>query len=700
MEYINEEKYLNHTPLEQYKYKGHIIYIKREDLTANYPAPPFAKLRGLINFIQNKAPNCEYIGALEPSKNSMYGVGVAWVCKILNKKAVIYYPQYKGQDNENRLNVIKAKELGAEIIGIPATKVSVVFYRVRKLLAEKYPNSFLVPNGFKGCNELVDSTAKEVIETIPDKLLTSKVSWVISCGTGSITSGVLKGILAKKGNPKLTLHLAFSRNQEVLRNRMKEFNPDLDILNITMIDEKYDYSKTYNFDNIWQPVPMNCDYEIKAWNWILKNIDKLEKTIVFWNMGSSLEVQDKRRSVVKELAMIQNGKGTPYEVILNPIPHVIHEMDIKLRGWYKNKVEPSNIRPRPCYTEHLLTTPYLGYCQGNCAFCYVNNGVRGWRSTGVMVVNPNYPEQIKQQLSKLHIGFPLYISSFTEPFNFLEPIYHITEGLSNVANEVNLPILYCTRQAIPDWGIEKLKQNPYSYVQWSVNIINEEDRKRISPGGCPLPKLLENMKLLNKEGIYTSWQVNPIIPGITNKEELIKLLDTAKEVGIQHCLFKFIEIVYSSVDKITDNLKKRLGDRENGRIEEFKKLFTQNIGGVRSIEEKYRKEILDFLAIETKKRNITMGLCYEYESNKFQTAGISLGQKYTTARSCHGRGIPIFYRNKLTESFKPLENCYGACLYCAEEYKGIENCPCKNKDLPLAKALTYSDISKIRIVNE
>lgn len=693
-----EEKFLNHTPLQKYEYQGKIIYVKREDLVANPPAPPFAKLRGLITFISNEAKSCDYIGALEPSTNSMYGVGVAWACNILKKKAIVYYPKYKHQNNEARLNYIKAKEMGAIMIPLEATKVSIVFYRARKHLQENYPNSFLVPNGFKGCDELVDATAKEV-DTMPEKLFNKNITWILSCGTGSITSGVIKGLIknASQNFPQVKLHLAFDRSEIVVLDRIKKFNSLLTRYgtNIEIINEKYQYGKKYSFDNIWKPVPMNIDYEIKAWKWLMNNLDKVEKTIVFWNMGSSLEEQEQRKAKVEYMSMIKGGEKEPYEVFTKPVPHIVKSLNIPVRGWYKSKHESTNIRPRPCYSEHILTSPYSGFCMSNCAWCYVNNGVRGWRSTGMSVVDPEYPDKVRKAIDKLKIAFTFYISSFTESFNRLEPIYHVTQNLAQVAVDNNLPILFCTRQRIPDWAIEQLKQNPYSYIQWSINLSNEEDWRKLTPGCPSLPELYENIKKVGKEGIYTSFQVNPILYGITMEEDLIKILDKAKELGVKHLIFKFVEIVYNSKENLINKLRTRL--KNDNRVNIFEKYFTQSIGGVITIREDIRKKVLDMLQIETKKRELTMGLCYEYEKNFIHKAGVSLGSKYTSEGSqCHGRPIPIFYRHNLKDKFKPLENCYGMCLYCNEA--GTKAC---NNDILLqAKALKYSDLLKLEIKNE
>lgn len=66
------------------------------------------------------------------------------------------------------------------------------------------------------------------------------------------------------------------------------------------------------------------------------------------------------------LAMLRGAEAKPKPVYKKPMKHMVLDQSIPPRGWYKSKIESDRVRPRPCYSEALLTSPYLGYCPIGC----------------------------------------------------------------------------------------------------------------------------------------------------------------------------------------------------------------------------------------------------------------------------------------------------------------------------------------------
>ena len=384
------------------------------------------------------------------------------------------------------------------------------------------------------------------------------------------------------------------------------------------------------------------------------------------------------------------------KVYTSPAPHVILDQNIPLRGWYKSKRERPTVRPRPCYTEAFLTQPYGGACPGRCVFCYVNNGLRGYRGQGVTVVDPGYPDKIRKQLSRLKVGAAFYISSFTEPFQKLEDVFHNTQRTAQVAVDAGLPLFFLTRQVPPGWAFDILRKNRFSYQQFSINTPNSDDWKRLSPGAAPLFDLFEAIRECKRFGIYVSIQVNPILSGIVSSDHIVELIHLLAEAGADHCIFKHVEIVSPSAKAMVARLHRLFPDRSR----EFQRLFTETIGGLRTIRESYRRKALDRYLAETKKAGITMGLCYEYKYRRdgngkiTDKTGVSLGPEYTTGAQCHGPEVPVFRRSDLDKPFEPFEGCSpGGCLYCEE----VAGAPCGNDVLRRAKALKPSDLRTLEI---
>lgn len=415
--------------------------------------------------------------------------------------------------------------------------------------------------------------------------------------------------------------------------------------------------------------------------------------------GRNIEIDPENgfRFEWRDIGMVKNSKKENLKkekVYLDPAPHVVKNQTVKLRGWYKSKFEPKGVRSRPCFTDALLTQPYGGTCPVKCAFCYINNGVRGYRGNNITVVDPKYPEKIDKQLSKMKFGFPMYISSFTESFQKLEDYYGNTKRLTEVALKHGLPIFYLTRQIPPVWAIEALAENKYSYQQFSIITSNRKDYRKLSPGAASLDYLLESIKLISDYGIYISIQINPIILGIVSDEDILKLLEELSDAGANHVIFKFVEIVSPSVKPLLDKLGRLFPDR----ITKFEELFSETIGGLRTIREEIRKKSLNLYSKKVYELGMTMGLCYEYEYEKddkgkvVDKTGVSMGKKYTTAAQCHGQRTPMFLKNEETGKFEPFESCPpSGCLYCSDYHKEP---PCGSDILFQAKALNPADYNK------
>lgn len=389
------------------------------------------------------------------------------------------------------------------------------------------------------------------------------------------------------------------------------------------------------------------------------------------------------------LAMVLGGKLTPTKVYTDPVKHVVTKSKQSPRGWYKDKTyDPPRKRPRPCYTEAMLTTPYGGYCPVGCTFCYVTHGTRGYRATGIATVNPDYPDYMKMALGKLNIASAAYISSFTEPFQHLEARHHVTQRLSEVLVEAGLPLFYLTRLIPPDWAVDAMLANPYSYMQWSINTSNETHRRRMSPGTSRIEVILDKIGELRRQDIFVSIQCNPVLAGITSLQELVDLVHLVAGAGAGHIIFKFAEQVYSNRALLIDRLTKhRLPN-----VEKFNELMNQNIGGVCTIDQKVRLEWLDVLLAETRDAGITMSTCYEYYDDGH--AGANYAPFVTTSDQCHGKGVPIFYRPEPGADFEPLAGCYRkGCLYCADHGTKV----CENETLLAATALEYKDLREITI---
>lgn len=379
---------------------------------------------------------------------------------------------------------------------------------------------------------------------------------------------------------------------------------------------------------------------------------------------------------------------------LQPYPHTRINTAKPLQGWYKGLHEGEGVRARPCFTEAILTEPYGGWCAVGCAFCYVNSGFRGYRGTGLITVPMDYGAQVAKQLEKVERGAAGYFSSFTDPFLPLENFYHNTQRAAEEFVKLNLPVFFLSRLKYPDWAIDLIKQNPHSYAQKSINTPDANDWHYLSPGALPLEEHMEDIAKLRRNGVYVSIQCNPIVPGVTDNAQVVELFRKLAKAGANHVIVKFVEAGYSWAPAMVDRMIKRFGDR--GR--EFEKLFTDNMGTQRCIEEGYRLKAHRLYSTYAKKFGLTYATCYEYKYERDEAGkilnktGVSIGREFTTAEQCHGHRVPMYQRVSPTR-FEPLPECPpSGCLYCASENGGEARCG--DEMAGEAKALKLVDLKR------
>lgn len=376
-------------------------------------------------------------------------------------------------------------------------------------------------------------------------------------------------------------------------------------------------------------------------------------------------------------------------VFLEPFPHTRTDHARPLQSWYQPKHnDKKGSRVRPCETDAILTQPYTGTCPIMCPFCYVNASSRGYRATGLTVVPLDYGEFVRSELSKMKIAQAGYFTSFHEPFNDLEPVYHNTQKGATAFVDAGLPIFFLSRASYPDWAIDLLRKNPHSYAQKSINTPDEDDWRKLSPRGLPLSQHFEEIEKLRAAGIYVSIQVNPVVAGIVTHEDIELLFEKLAAAGANHVIVKFVEANHPWVGGMVARMTERFGAN---RAAHFKELFVEKQAGAQTtITEEYRREGHKRYQRKATELGMTYALCYEYTKKDGQWA--SMGPEFLTADQCHGHAVPWYIKNG--SSFKPLSVCPpSGCLRCADDTPDGKG-KCGSELLGQAKALVAADFKR------
>jgi DNA repair photolyase len=303
--------------------------------------------------------------------------------------------------------------------------------------------------------------------------------------------------------------------------------------------------------------------------------------------------------------------------------------------------------------------------------CYINSGSRGYRGSGLITVPINYGDWVTKRLEKMQRGQAGYFSSFTEPFINLEDYYHNTQAGAMAFTKAGLPVFFLSRKRYPDWALDVLKMNKYSYAQKSINTPDPAVWKKLSPNAIELNDNFEDLKRIHDAGIYTSIQVNPIIPGLVTHEGVEELLEKLAKSGANHVIVKFVECSWAFTTVMVARVRKQFGDKIG---DAFAEVFTENqCGAQRTVNENYRRDGHTRYRKLATKLGMTYSLCYEYtnttrnDPTATKKVWHSMGSEFRTSDQCHGHKVPFFVKTPESgDQFLPLEEyCPPAgCLTC------------------------------------
>jgi DNA repair photolyase len=185
--------------------------------------------------------------------------------------------------------------------------------------------------------------------------------------------------------------------------------------------------------------------------------------------------------------------------------------------------------------------PYMG-CVHRCTFCYVRafelRADRPFddRYGRSIRVKTNVVEVLRRELAKPSWErASLSIGAATDPYQPVEGRYRLTRGCIEALGEVANPFGIITRGPLivrdADVLAEAARRASVS-VTFSVPTLDHEIWRRTEPGTAPPRQRLRALKALVDAGIKASVGMAPILPGISDKPELLEqVVREAREAG-------------------------------------------------------------------------------------------------------------------------------------------------------------------------
>jgi len=188
-------------------------------------------------------------------------------------------------------------------------------------------------------------------------------------------------------------------------------------------------------------------------------------------------------------------------------------------------------------TDYVIN-PYTG-CQHGCKYCYAvfikkfQDIKEEWGDFAH--VKTNCPELLVKELEKNKPGH-IWLSSVTDPYHPLEGKYKLTRKILEIIanspykNKFTLEIL--TKSALVKRDFDLIKELN-AELGMSINTLDGKTVRIIEPLASPPALRIQTLKEAKEQGIKVFGFISPVIPGITDLEELFRELKFCDYVWVE-----------------------------------------------------------------------------------------------------------------------------------------------------------------------
>lgn len=259
------------------------------------------------------------------------------------------------------------------------------------------------------------------------------------------------------------------------------------------------------------------------------------------------------------------------------------------------------IKVKSCMTKSKITdyviNPYVG-CQHSCKYCYATF-IRKFRGIeekwgDFVYVKINCSELLEKELAKNKPGH-IWLSSVTDPYLPLEGKYKLTRKIlktiakSPYRKKFTIEIL--TKSALIRRDFDLLKRLNVE-LSCSINTLSSKVAGILEPFASSPLERIKVLKEAKERGIEVYGFISPVLPGITDLDELFK--------NLKFCNYIWIELLNtkeSVLERLIPALKnfpdvvKRVEFMINN-LEEYYEAVKKE---VESLEKKYGLKVIDIV---------------------------------------------------------------------------------------------------------
>jgi DNA repair photolyase len=200
------------------------------------------------------------------------------------------------------------------------------------------------------------------------------------------------------------------------------------------------------------------------------------------------------------------------------------------------------IKCKSCMSKSKLSdyviNPYTG-CQHGCKYCYavfMKRFLSINEEWGEFVhAKINCPEFLEKELKESKPGH-IWMSSITDCYMPLEAKYRLTrkilEIISNSPYKDKFTVEILTKSSLVRRDFDIIKKLN-AEIGCSINTLNENVSKLIEPFASSPLERINILKDAKKQGIRVYGFISPVLPGITNLDELFKELSFCDYVWVE-----------------------------------------------------------------------------------------------------------------------------------------------------------------------
>jgi DNA repair photolyase len=193
-------------------------------------------------------------------------------------------------------------------------------------------------------------------------------------------------------------------------------------------------------------------------------------------------------------------------------------------------------------------------CSHNCCYCFANIRKPSRYMDLKAIIRQINKKEIKTfRDALLNKGYSICLSNKTDPFS--DTNYIQTLALARELNKIKNGLFVQTKtgKGIPEFL--KITENKKVVFYITITTINESIRKRIEPNAPSTNERLKVAAMLKELGYLVIIAVNPILEKWMPVEDLYKLMQKIKSIGINHICVEALHLNKREVSVFSEERK-------------------------------------------------------------------------------------------------------------------------------------------------